>query len=557
MKLLGLDVSRPKWLGGGGTVPHQKASGSELVTTVPTEPEKFWVRWAGAIHEAFPGAWQRNLVLDSTEDLLAFSAIYACVTLISSDIAKLRIKLTQWLQDQQIWSEIQSAAFSPVLRKPNHFQTRIQFLESWIISKLIWGNTYVLKERDQRGVVVALYVLDPKLCRPVVTPRGDIYYQLNGDRLSGIAQTGMLVPASEIIHDRGPCLFHPLCGIPPIYACAMSATQGRKIQTFASKFFNNMARPSGVLTAPDVIDDDVAARLKRDFEANFSGENIGRLLVAGNNLKFEALAVPADQAQLIDQLKWTGEDVARCFHVPAHKLGLGQAPTFNNIAALNQDYYTQCLQSHIESVELLLDEGLGLTLVPGVTYGTELDVDQLLRMDPITATDVADKKVKSSIWSPNEARRKDNLPPTKGGEEPLAQQQIFPLSVLADRPPPPAPGTAPAPAPAAADPSPAKALEFDQRMAEVAQNVERQLGEKVAEVTGASRAAVDSARVEFEGLMKGAVSSVTALIERAEAAAARLEVEAMDPDDVVTDEVKAFALALIADFQDDDELAES
>jgi phage portal protein BeeE len=40
-----------------------------------------------------------------------------------------------------------------VLRKPNRFQTRIQFLESWALSKLSRGNTYVLKQRDNRNVV--------------------------------------------------------------------------------------------------------------------------------------------------------------------------------------------------------------------------------------------------------------------------------------------------------------------------------------------------------------------------------------------------------------------
>jgi phage portal protein BeeE len=47
-----------------------------------------------------------------------------------------------------IWTETDSPAFSPVLRKPNRYQNRIQFWESWILSKLTRGNAYVLKERD-------------------------------------------------------------------------------------------------------------------------------------------------------------------------------------------------------------------------------------------------------------------------------------------------------------------------------------------------------------------------------------------------------------------------
>ena len=74
--------------------------------------------------------------------------------------------------DDGIWKETTNAAFSPVLRKPNRYQTTVKFVEQWITSKLTAGNTYVLKQRDERGVVVALYVLDPARVEPLVAPDG-------------------------------------------------------------------------------------------------------------------------------------------------------------------------------------------------------------------------------------------------------------------------------------------------------------------------------------------------------------------------------------------------
>jgi phage portal protein BeeE len=38
-----------------------------------------------------------------------------------------------------------------VLRKPNHYQTINKFIENWILSKLMNGNTFVLLQRDNRG----------------------------------------------------------------------------------------------------------------------------------------------------------------------------------------------------------------------------------------------------------------------------------------------------------------------------------------------------------------------------------------------------------------------
>lgn len=384
----------------------------------------------GRVFEPFAGAWQKNVECESRENILAFSAVFACVALIAHDIGKLRIKLMEQ-SGSGVWTETSAAAFSPVLRKPNKYQTRIQFLERWVISKLLWGNTYVYKIRDNRGVVVGLYVLDPRMVTTQVTEEGAVYYYINQDFLNAVA-VGQYVPAIDIIHDRGLCLFHPLVGVSPIYACAASATQGIRIQAQSAKFFENMSRPSGQLTAPGTIDDITAARLKAEGEKNFSQGNIGRLLVSGDGLKYEPIGMPAVDAQLIEQLGFTAVDVARTFGVPTYKIGITQ-PTQSSIPALNQDYYNQTLQTHIESIELLLDEGLGLTRIVNVTYGTELDLDGLLRMDQQAMMETLGAGVKNGVMAPNEARARINLPKVAGGDACYLQQQNFSTEALAKR----------------------------------------------------------------------------------------------------------------------------
>jgi len=386
----------------------------------------------GTIGESFAGAWQRNIEVDSSAQILAFGAVFSAVSLIARDVAKLRIKLTQQTESG-VWEEVTTASpFLPVLRKPNRYQTRIQFLSQWITSKLLHGNAYILKERDQRGIVVALYVLDPQRVTPLVATDGGVYYQLNDNHLSGLSDQ-VTVPASEIIHDRAITLWHPLIGVSPIYACGASATQGMRIQANSARFFENMSRPSGHLTAPGQISDDNARRLKGEFETNFGGSRIGRLLVTGDGVKYEAMTIPAVDAQLIEQLRWTVDDVCRCFQVPLHMLASGPPPTFNNIGALNQGYYTQTLQEHIESVELLLDEGLSLP----AHYGTELDVDALLRMDAGGRYDSYSKAVGAGWMAPNEARARESLPPVPGGATPYMQQQNWSLAQLDRRDTPP------------------------------------------------------------------------------------------------------------------------
>ena len=122
-----------------------------------------------------PGAWQRNVPLISVDTALTYSAVFRCISLIASDIAKMRVKLVR-LTEAGVWEETGNLAFSPVLRKPNRWQTHIQFFANWVESKLVFGNVYILKERDARNVVTRLSVLDPQRVTVLAAPDSSVYY---------------------------------------------------------------------------------------------------------------------------------------------------------------------------------------------------------------------------------------------------------------------------------------------------------------------------------------------------------------------------------------------
>lgn len=382
------------------------------------------------IQELTTGGWQRNEDV-RVDTALSNPTLFACITLIAGDIAKLRLKLVE-RDREMIWHEVESPAFSPVLRKPNHYQTRIDFFEWWLTSKLGHGNAYVLKARDGRGVVSALHVLDPSRVTPLVAPDRSVFYRLNTDELAGVGEQ-VIVPAREIVHDVCCPLFHPLIGVSPVYAAGYAAVQGLTMRRSSEKFFANGSRPGGILSAPGAITQDNADRLKTEWESNFGGDNIGKIAVLGDGLKYEALAFTADQSKLVEQLKMTDEDIAKCFHMPRHKVGIGPDPTYNNIAALNQQYYADCLQKHIEKVEILLDEGLGLTVVSEKRLGVEFERDDLFQMDAGARMQAAESAVKAGA-SPNEVRKRYmDLGPVEGGNQPFLQQQMWPIQVLASR----------------------------------------------------------------------------------------------------------------------------
>ena len=403
--------------------------------------------WYPMIREPFTGAWQRNLEIN-VDTAASFHADFACKTLIARDISKLRLKLVEKDKDD-IWSEVTNPAFSPVLRRPNDYQTHNQFWESWVLSKLSRGNTYVLKERDNRNVVTALHVLDPTRVKPLVSDNGGVFYQLSSDRMIGL-DTDITVPAREIIHDRMNCLFHPLCGTPPVFASGLASMLGLNAQKASALLFENASTPGGILTLPAGISPEQEAQVKEQWEGRFSRVNIGRIAILAGDAKYEKIAMTNVEGQMVESLKWSAEVVCSVYHVPPYKVGVGALPSYNNVQALNVEYYSQALQSHIEEMEEVTDHALGIGW--GVGLGTEFDTENLLRMDSVTQITAIREAVGAGVMAPNEGRSKLDLKPVEGGESPYLQQQNYSLAALAKRdaqddpfkpntPPPQAPPT--------------------------------------------------------------------------------------------------------------------
>lgn len=389
-------------------------------------PVAGWRQGWRIISEPFSGAWQRNEEL-KVGDLTCYPTLYACLNRISQDIGKLPFVLKREDKDG-IWKPVENAAYSPVLRKPNNYQTAQQFREAWALSRLIDGNAYILKQRDERNVVVKLYVLDPCRVLPMVSDSGAVYYQINYPSAQNLLPDSypaeqLTVPASEIIHDRLNCFHHQLIGVPPLCAAYWPAAKNMRILKSAAEFFGNNAQPGGILTAPASLSDDDAEALKSYWNENYNGKNSGKIAVIGADMKFTPFAMNSADSQLVEQMRYSDEQICQPFGIPPFKIGIGSIPAGLGVDAINQLYYSDALQAPIESMENLLDEGLRISRPEGV----ELDLWPLLRMDLGKQADVMTKLTGGGIATPNEGRREFGYGPLEGGDTVYMQQQDYPL----------------------------------------------------------------------------------------------------------------------------------
>ena len=315
--------------------------------------------WWPVVHEPYTGAWQRNDPL-TIESALSNPSIFGVVSRITGDIAKIAPPLLLALDDHGFWTETTNSAYTPVLRRPNRYQTPQQFFEQWMLSKLLHGNTYVWKDRDDRGVVKALYILDPVRVKILEAPDGSIYYELQPNTLAGLAAESapIVVPAREVIHDRWHCHPHPLVGVSPLYALAGAVSQAAAIQSSSTAFFGSGARTPFALIAPTPIDPLTGDRMKAEavkFQASGT-------LVLDRGVKVEPLPTSAADTQLIAQLGWTEETICKVFGMPISILNSAKQPPYANAEASQLQYKSQCLEPHLVSIAATLSEGLELPL---------------------------------------------------------------------------------------------------------------------------------------------------------------------------------------------------
>ena len=148
---------------------------------------------------------------------------------------------------------VTTSALSRILRRPNDYQSRSDFLLKLAADLYRDGNTYALAQRNDRFEVAALHPFDPKQSRPMVAAerrdllragrqqrRGAaIRRQRQSRRLFGLTTsgTGIIAPARDVFHvklEAKPA--EPLVGVPPCQACGQrrSPRNGRSAASWST-----------------------------------------------------------------------------------------------------------------------------------------------------------------------------------------------------------------------------------------------------------------------------------------------------------------------------------
>ena len=377
----------------------------------------------------WPDGWHQ-LGMDSPMTrggALSFPAVFASIDMISSDIA--RLPMRHWRDDGTTRSEVRNSWAIKVLDKPNDYQTGFDIMKMLIASQLYRGNGYLYPVRNGRFQIEQLHCLFPDNVF-VYRTGPDYFYRVSAEPMARL-ETIAMIPPREMFHHRMLVLNDALLGITPMLAAATSSNAGLAILRSSEKFFQKMARPSGVLQTAGMLRRDAAEEIKERWKRVYAGEEgAGEVAVLEQGLEWKPLTMSAVDAQLIDQLRYSVEDVARVYRLPLFMLGDLTKVSFSSSEQLTRVYWTGCLSAHMESIEKRMSRFFGMD---GRNEYLQYDLDALFRTEMQTRIEALAKAVQGGIRTPNEARRIEGLNAVDGGDTVFMQQQMVPVEALATR----------------------------------------------------------------------------------------------------------------------------
>lgn len=358
------------------------------------------------------GATTKSGVAVTAETAMRCAAVFACVRVVSEDVAKLPIILYRRTKDGK-QRAVEHAAHKLLNEKPNSWQTPYEFKEMLQQHLEYRGNAFAYKVRV-RGQVRELIPLHPD--RVTVHQAGDwaLQYEVRG--LSGVPSE--LTP-NEIMHLRGMSI-DGFTGLPTITLHRETIGNALAALEHGARQFANGVRMSAILSHPKQLKADAAKRISDSVQDAYSGDNQWRPIVLEEGMTITPVGMSNEDAQYLESRKFSRSEIAGIWRIPPHKIADLERSTFSNIEHQSREYVVDSLLPRLVRWEERLALEL-LTPAERANYFFEYLTEGLLRGDTKTRYEAYASAITNGWMNRNEARVRENMNPEEGLDEFLTQ----------------------------------------------------------------------------------------------------------------------------------------
>jgi HK97 family phage portal protein len=292
----------------------------------------------------------------------------------------------------------------------NDWQSAFEFRELMVRCLDLHGNFFAKITRNNRGQVVALLPLANGIVSVERLTNGRLRYKVS-DGMNGAE----ILLQDEVLHVRGPSR-DGIMGQSPISMARGALGLALQQRTTAQALMANSLRPSAVLSYEHLMSIDNKQFLRDQLRERVGGpEKAGNFLILDGGGKYDKMSFSPEDAEFLDSMKLSNEDVARIFGVPPTSVGILDKGTYSNVEQESATLIQNCLGPLAARIEAAMARCL-LTPEARRTIYIEHDLSSLLRGDVKSRFEAYRLGREIGALSANDVRRRENEPPIEGGE---------------------------------------------------------------------------------------------------------------------------------------------
>src|ERR1700674_2860359 len=401
-------------------LPRRKAQGG----TVGSELSDAWENW---------GISAAGVPVNAVT-ALQYVAVLTCVSIIAEDLAKLPIRLMRRLPNggkgaidaDDPGIKLEHAALARLLRKPNAWQTRFEWVEMEQFALALRSDAYAVIIRDDRGLPRQLVPIHPDRVTLFEAPGGEWFYAVARQGLhemAVLADLPVLIHNDDMLHVRWGQTWHSLLGTSRVRLMREAIGVGIAQEQMAARTAGSGARPSGYLSTDKQLTTAAGIKLRDAWNASHGGwRNAGGTAILEDGVKWQQTAMSLVDAEFMKSREFQLEDVARGFRIPRFKVGLPIER--GDLIQLQQLYINDVIATWAERWVPKFEE---LGEVDGDEFFVEFDYAHFLKADILTRLTAMRLGVIGMILTPNEARRGEALPDVKGGDTLYQPVNVAPI----------------------------------------------------------------------------------------------------------------------------------
>lgn len=339
---------------------------------------------------------------------LKVEAFYSCVRDKSETISSLPLRLYRNKPNgsrEQIKDNRLHRIFT---KRPNDYQTMIDFIQMVVVSLETVGAFYAYKERNDRGNVMAIIpFFYQRNVKPAADLNGNIYYNYvrNDGKIGDPYAADDLVIIKNLTID-GYTPVSPIQYMATILGIAYSQEESYKeLQT------DGITSQMALQTEGKFNDPAALTRLKEDWNKYRGIKGRKNIPILEEGLKPVSLKLTPAESDLIQHRQFSVQRIASALKVPLYRINMHEGTISKGvIPELDESYMRNSLQSILVRIEQALNECLPADI------SIEFNRKAYYAGSPWRLVEHVGMELKAGVSTINEGREDLGREPIEGGD---------------------------------------------------------------------------------------------------------------------------------------------